>query len=250
MRPLSGTDIVRIWEVGQGRSPLEQAAAILAAAYPDVPAGELAALSIGQRDARLLALRRATFGSRLDGFSACPSCREPLEFALSASELGALLPAGDSTVPDAAGTYTLTVHGYRLRFRLPTGDDLAAAGACADTATARSVLVGRLILDARTEGRAAPAGALPAEVVDTLAARLAECDPLAEVVLDLDCPACGHRWQALFDIASYFWTELGVQSRRLLREVHTLASAYGWSESAILSLGGRRRQAYLELVGA
>jgi hypothetical protein len=35
-----------------------------------------------------------------------------------------------------------------------------------------------------------------------------------------------------------------------LRDVHELASAYGWRESEILALSPQRRQAYLELVRA
>jgi hypothetical protein len=34
----------------------------------------------------------------------------------------------------------------------------------------------------------------------------------------------------------------------LLRDVHTLASAYGWKEDEVLHLTPARRHAYLELV--
>ena len=53
----------------------------------------------------------------------------------------------------------------------------------------------------------------------------------------------------LFDILSFFWGEIQICARRLLREVHALASAYGWTESEILSLSTTRRHAYLEMVG-
>ena len=43
-------------------------------------------------------------------------------------------------------------------------------------------------------------------------------------------------------------TELEAQAKRLLRSVHVLASAYGWSESEILALSEARRDAYVELV--
>ena len=39
-------------------------------------------------------------------------------------------------------------------------------------------------------------------------------------------------------------------ARRLLLDVHQLASAYGWSEMEILSLSATRRNAYLEMVRA
>jgi hypothetical protein len=37
--------------------------------------------------------------------------------------------------------------------------------------------------------------------------------------------------------------------RRLLREVHTLALAYGWREADILNMSARRRRFYLEMAG-
>ena len=36
---------------------------------------------------------------------------------------------------------------------------------------------------------------------------------------------------------------------RLLRQVHTLAMAYGWREIDILSMSALRRQVYLEMLG-
>jgi hypothetical protein len=66
-------------------------------------------------------------------------------------------------------------------------------------------------------------------------------------MLDFACPSCGHEWQSLFDIAAFFWAEIAAQARRLLREVHQLASAYGWREADILAMSARRRRAYLEM---
>ncbi|MGH2368092.1 MAG: phage baseplate protein, partial [Chloroflexota bacterium] len=74
------------------RPPLGQAMAILAAACPEMATAELAALSVGERDARLLALREGTFGPRLDGLAECPRCREPLEFTLHTPDLRARPP--------------------------------------------------------------------------------------------------------------------------------------------------------------
>jgi hypothetical protein len=39
-------------------------------------------------------------------------------------------------------------------------------------------------------------------------------------------------------------------AKRLLGEIHNLASAYGWSEDAILSLSNSRRALYLQMVQA
>jgi hypothetical protein len=97
-------------------------------------------------------------------------------------------------------------------------------------------------------GEIIPSTELPPAVVQQLSAQLAEMDPQAEIILTPICPACGHSWQVLFDIVTFFWTELSGQARRLLQEVYRLARAYGWSEADILAMSPLRRQFYLELV--
>jgi hypothetical protein len=57
MRPLSAQQILQIWEVGQGQSPPERALTLLAFVFPDNAPADLAALTVGQRDAYLLKLR-------------------------------------------------------------------------------------------------------------------------------------------------------------------------------------------------
>ena len=94
------------------------------------------------------------------------------------------------------------------------------------------------------------AAELTPEEVGGLAKAREEHDPQAEVVLTFTCPACQHGWQALFDVGTFFWTEVASAARRLLREVDALARAYGWSEAAILALSPARRQAYMEMAEA
>jgi hypothetical protein len=53
----------------------------------------------------------------------------------------------------------------------------------------------------------------------------------------------------LFDIATFFWAEVSAHARRLIRDVHALARAYGWREVEILSMSGWRRERYLEQLG-
>jgi hypothetical protein len=45
------------------------------------------------------------------------------------------------------------------------------------------------------------------------------------------------------------WREIESMAGRLLRDVHALASAYGWHEKDILALSPVRRQFYLTLIG-
>ena len=49
----------------------------------------------------------------------------------------------------------------------------------------------------------------------------------------------------MLDIGSFVWAEIESRARRVLGEVHALASAYGWSEAETLSLSAVRRASYL-----
>jgi hypothetical protein len=91
---------------------------------------------------------------------------------------------------------------------------------------------------------------LPARVMSVVVEHMATADHQADVDLALTCPACAHQWIVPFDIASFFWQEIAAWAIRILQDVHTLASAYGWSERDILAMSPNRRQAYLEMVGA
>ena len=71
---------------------------------------------------------------------------------------------------------------------------------------------------------------LPDTVVAAISKDMAEADPQAEIELALACPACGHAWFALFDIAAFLWSEIHAWAQRTLHDVHILARAYGWRE--------------------
>lgn len=242
MRPVSAHDVLRIWEWGQARRRPDRAITLLAAAFPETPPEEMANLSLGCRDVLLLRVREQLFGPVLGGFAECPMCRARLEFTWEST---ALRGAGE---PPPEG-YRLSAVGYDLRFRLPTSRDLSAVVACGDVEQGRALLIRRCVLEASRDGAPVPVESLPESVTTRLAERMAECDPQAETLLDLDCPACGHRWQASLDIAAFVWTELDALARRLLREVHALARAYGWREADILAMTAVRRQSYLEMAG-
>jgi hypothetical protein len=243
MHPLSAAELLRVWELGVGQQPVDRAITILAAASPEWPRGDLAALSVGQRDSLLLGLRELTFGPRLDCFAACPRCGERLEFAMTAQELRAA-QAAQPAEPELA----LSVEEYQVTLRLPNSLDLAAIARCRDVETARSLLIERCVLKASRAGEQIPVKELPAEIVEAAAGQMSERDPLAEVRFDVQCPDCGHAWPLLLEIASFLWAEVEAEARRLLREVHTLARAYAWRETDILAMSARRRQSYLEMV--
>ena len=202
-RTLTQAELLSAWERGEGQRPSRRALAL---------APDAAALPIGRRDASLLELRVAMFGSDFTGVTSCPACGEEIELTFDADEVRREAPPHDPSL------------------RLPTTEDLIAIEHLTDLASARAMLLARC-------------GASEEDV-----ARMAVADPQADVQIDADCPACEHRWREPFDIASFLWTEISVLARRLLLEVHQVASAYGWSERDILALSPARRNAYLEML--
>ena len=244
MRALTADDVVRVWELGPGRSPVDQAVDVLSAAFPQKTAEELRRLSLGQRNAHLLAVRESLFGFELEAYSECGNCGKPLEFSLSSATLHGAKPVDYST-----DEFYLAAEGFAVRFRPLNSLDLIAASSCGTVEAGRQLLVKRCVLAAQKEHETVAADELPASLIELLASRLAECDPQAEVLIDLACPICEFRWQLPFDIASFLCAEIRVQAQRLLREVHALARAYAWREADILAMSARRRRSYLELLG-
>jgi hypothetical protein len=251
IRPLSATELLDLWEQGRSQPSFQQALLLLAAACPDTVVETLAQLPIGRRDGLLLGLREWTFGSQIQGVVDCPSCGERLEFELDVAALR-LHPAVEPSEP-----LDFEAAGYRVRWRPPTSVDLAAAAEQPSLAAARQTLLARCLVEVTPPAGAADGSAthpplggapLPAAVLDALNEQLGAADPQADIDLAFTCPACGNRWTALFDVATFFWQEIDNWAQRTLREVHLLASTYGWSESEILSMSAWRRQAYLEMV--
>lgn len=239
MRPLSAQQVVAVWERGLAEPPPERALTLLAAAFPDAGPAALAALPLGERDRRLLRLRAALFGPTLHAVAACPACADPLEFALPADGLLAL----PSDVP---GPLSLDVEGWRLRFRPVDTDALRAALAAPDDAR-RALLLACVEAVALADAMQPTGTTVPEPVLCHLEAALADADPAADLVLDLTCPACATPFHAPFDAAAFVWAEVAALARRLLREVHALARAYGWREADVLALGAVRRAFYLDL---
>jgi hypothetical protein len=246
MQGLSAAEMVDVWELGLAQPPLQRALTLLAAASPDIPPGTLYNLSIGERDARLLTLREWTFGPQLNSLTTCPGCSERLELTFDVSDIRAKI-ASSTAEPGAA--LLLCIADHEVSFRLPNSLDLFAIAGSQDLAASTQLLFQRCLLAAKHQGEEKSAAQLPKEIAEAVEERMSQADPQADVQLALSCPQCGHQWQAIFDIVSFFWSEIDAWAFRILREVHTLASAYGWREADILAMGPWRRQCYLDMVG-
>jgi hypothetical protein len=242
--PPADARLLDLWERGRDASPGERALLLLGLAEPGTAPEELGARTVGRRDAALLELRARTFGERLACLATCAGCGEQLEMDFSVTDI--LL----STPPLAPPELTLVSGAERVTFRLPTAADVAALGRSGNGLPPERALLRRCVIAAYRGEEPISADELSDALVAAVGERMLAADPQAEVHLDLTCPACGARWRALFDIVGFFWREIEAWAVRTLREVHALATAYGWSEREILALSPWRRRFYLELVGA
>lgn len=239
MRAPASDLLLQAWEAGLDQSPARRALALLACTGGD--AAVLAELPVGVRDARLLRLRRALFGDSVAALAQCPACGERLDVNFAIDDL---CPPED---PGAAPAITYDLHAcdYQLRYRLPNSDDLSAVPQH-DPSPVH--LLRRCVASATHGGAPVAADQLPPEAVAALGAAMAAADPLARIELAFSCPGCGHAWDDLLDIAAFLWKEVDAWARRTLHDVHTLARAYGWSESEILAMTPLRRDLYLDMV--
>src|SRR5262249_49620773 len=119
MRALTAPEMLEVWERGLAEPPLRRSLMLLSAAAGE-PMGDVARLSAGQRDARLLNLREWAFGPQLAAVASCPQCGERLEmdFRVSDVRVGAEAEPSES--------WPLEVAGYELSCRAPNSLDLLA----------------------------------------------------------------------------------------------------------------------------
>ncbi len=255
LRPLTGADELFLAEDGAALTKAERVTALLARCIGRIGGistpslNDVRALSAGDREALLLHLRRISLGSGIDCVATCPApgCGEAMDLSFNVSDL--LVPA--STADAAVGETVLTEAGWHVTYRAVDGTDLEAVAPLArgDAAAAARQLLDRCTLDIadRDGAPVARSEALPA-LEQQLPELLSRRDPQAEIRLSLDCPACGHGFDTLFDTADYLTAELGARGRSIFDEIHLIARHYHWSETEILSLSAGRRRRYLALI--
>jgi hypothetical protein len=235
---LTATQLLHIWEQGQTRHPHQAVKVLLQSLLPPEANESVDTWTIGQRDRFLFKVRDWLFGQVMECGASCPNCDQRIEFSLSTLDLRQ--PDRDTSEPLA-----LEVEGYRVYYQLPTLADLDTV---ADLDSRRSALLKHCIVKATLNGEGIDAETLPPALLDEVAAQMGKADAQAYIRLELACPDCGAQWHAPFDIASYLWQELGTWAKRVQREVHLIATAYGWTETEILGLPSFRRQAYINLI--
>jgi len=241
MRALRNADFLTLWENGQRLHPLDRALLAIRASLPDSPDSQVgdepvADWTLGRRNRALAELRTLYFGPRLEGWTACSQCGEKLEFEVDCRAL-AETHQGTSTQP-------IAVHGNT--FRLPTSRDLARIAGETDPQQASLLLLQNCVI----HHAASEPPCWSESEIEEVAEKLALADPLAEIALGFDCPVCRHTSEEVLDLSSFLWAEIETRAKRLLLEIHALATNYGWAESDILAMSDVRRATYLQMVQA
>jgi hypothetical protein len=201
---------------------------------PEREMTKLARLPLAERNAALLRLHSVTFGRKIEGFGVCAKCGQPLEFAMDADDLVRTLRAPE---PE-----TWVEDDLEMGMRPADSNDLAASMEAANEEDARALLL------ARTLG-IEDADRVRLDRTDWID-RFDRLNASAEIRCVLPCAHCGQRAALDFDVAGFVWREIQVTARRLMAEIHRLASAYGWSEKAVVRMSAARRAAYLEMLNA
>jgi hypothetical protein len=243
LRELNGSDEEQIVET-RGMSPLARSMALLervvtlGAEAKNDNNHAMTSLTMGDVTALALQVRKLTFGDVLQCVMACPSCAEEMSVDLA---LGRLLL---DTASEPATTCTVSADGYTVILRPVTGDDLLGLGEVGNEMGTPERVVKSCVVNCDPP--------LPAKMSDELLAKLSsalcELDPQADLLLDLTCPSCKHRFEAPFFPEDFLLREIDARRSQLEMEVHWLAFNYGWSEKAILSLPISKRKRYVELI--
>lgn len=210
--------------------------ALLAVCAEPSDAGHWWRRPVGERTAALLALLRECDGGEAIALTLrCDAvgCAARFEIELPPEAL-AVEPSTSLTISIGRDD------GVPLTLRRPTGDDLRAWRALqpASIEQASHAMLERLRVDGQPR----------TDDVARAAEALAEADPLVAFAVTCACPTCGHEAEREIDLEGLALQHFAVRQRALLREVHAMASRYGWTESEILAIAPQRRARYLELI--
>jgi hypothetical protein len=239
MRALAGELLLAAWERGASQHDLRRAVTMLSIALPATDPGELEFVPLAERNLLLLRLHELTFGPLLNVFAVCPKCGEPLEFSIPTAAMTEQLQQQPSATSIEWG-----LEGRQYQLRSVTTEDLLASLQAADMTAAQECILSRCLQVSPVPGDE-PLSASP-DVME----KFERLHASAELSCTVDCPACSSREVLDLDIARFLWAEVRSAARRLLNDIHTLATAYSWSEQAITQMTPRRRAAYLGILNA
>ncbi len=229
LRPPNGADELAIH--GSGYRDAVALVAALAVEGPDTPvASDLFDLPVCDMDVVIAHLYRDLFGDVAEARCTCAVCGKPFEFELPVAPMCNAAPVTHQGV-ERTGEMKFRLAGGTV-LRLPVVRDLFVA-----PQHRNDDLHSRLVIGPGEDA---------AEAVDAALARLT---PAALDAVDTRCASCGAAQTVEFDLASFLMKCLARERDFVMREVHIIARAYGWSLSEILSLTRPLRHGFVRLAG-
>jgi hypothetical protein len=209
--------------------------------------GDARRLALSEVDRVLAAVYRGLYGDAVECHLTCPNCRSSYEMSFTLSDMWEALtettPEDEELLaalegPDGHGVYRLA----GLRFRQPTGEDLAEVAVLAPEASAAALRARCVLEEEARDGCEAP------ELEEFLNHVMSLVGPTLDTDLDGGCPECGAEQAVPFRIDEFLFAALRRESALLTREVHELAKAYRWSRHEILEMPRRQRREHAGLV--
>ena len=188
-------------------------------------AAQIDDLTVTEADRLMLRLYLSIYGAGAECRMQCQACNEPSEFTLNLEDVARTQDAACVPLPPGETHWTLPGGG---RVRPPRLRDLA-------TGTGESLLA--IIAE----------GVTSAPEVDEWLDRAA---PVMAFDVGGPCPHCGATNEIRFDLAAFLAARLAGERPFLVREVHLLASRYGWSLGEIMALSRDDRRTYAMLIEA
>jgi hypothetical protein len=232
-RPATGHDDALLAETGTG---LAEVVAWVARCVEDADgrAVDATALPVGDLDLLVLARRRELRSDRFIAEGACLHCGALVDVTFSLTAYGEHCrprrPRG--VEPAEPGWWRL--RAQVVTFRVPVAADVLAA---AGSAHPRRILIERCVRGEPTSRQAAAAERAMARLAPTLRSQVTG-----------GCPECGREVLLDVDARELCLAELRFLAGSVRDDVHLIASAYGWSERAILDLPSSRRRRYADLI--
>lgn len=241
MKYISDQSLLSVWEFGLNHSVLETNLVLLSYAYPSYDFDQIASFSIGERDARLLFIRKKLFGQILQNTSNCTACGQKIEWETSVDELELQSINEEARL----SPIDLNYKKRQISFRLPNSKDILELKdqdnmAIQEQQLIRNCIVASTLTSKQIEN-------IPKDLKNKIVQKMEEIDPQANIVMNLSCPECENTWNANFDIVQYLWTELNDWAVQLMQDVYVLASNFGWAEQDILEMNRFRRGLYLAM---
>ena len=204
---------------------------------------DLIQLTACDRDRLLAVIYSRIYGRRVDSSAICAACGEAFDLHFDLADLiDTLLSSTETeliqTQPDRS--YLLP---EGIRFRLPTAEDeLAVIGMSQEDA--ETLLLQRCMLAPESQEIEKGVNDFLAKIQSAMAALA----PLVDTELDAKCPECSYMQQVHFDLQHFLLQALCNDRDQLMRDLHILASAYGWGLNEILRLARSQRKSLVAMV--